>query len=262
MIVRTYIDEARTRVDTERDAFVAKLAAFDTFVTRVSDLSTESTPATPPSVTATAGTRARDDASADERCRGVRKAFDETIRPHSIADVEGSEPLLETIRKEFTDSIAIALAPATAPSFSPELRRTIVAEADARRAELEVACRALEKEARRLENARELVDEAAAWIADADETPLTDLGFEALRDRHETLAGHRDRCEELAHRRQAFLEATTNQGTDAGIRHRTLFSYLYRELPNDYPVLATVASLDRVCNRCQRAVRSHLVRRA
>lgn len=261
MVVNHHLDEARTRVDTEQDVLAAKLEAFDTFVTRVSGLSTESTPATSPRVTATAGTRAHDDSLADEQCRAVRRAFDETIRPHSIVDVEGSESSLETIRNEFTDSIAVALAPATDPSFSPELRRTIVAEANARRAEIEVVCRALEKESLQLENVQEIVADISAWIAEANDTPLGDIGFRTLQNRHETLADHRDQCAELAHRRQEFLEESTNQGVEAGIQHRTLFSYLYQELPNDYPVLATVASLDSVCNECQRVVRSHLVRR-
>lgn len=77
-------------------------------------------------------------AETDERgCRRVRRAFEETVRPHSTADVENGEPLLESVR--------------------------------------------------------------------ADETPLSALGFETLRCRHETLADHRERCQRLADRRQAFL---------------------------------------------------------
>ena len=94
------------------------------------------------------------------------------------------------------------------------------------------------------------------------EAAVTNLGFGALQRRHETLASHRDRCEELARERQVFLEGTTNDGIDVGVRHRSVLPYLYQDFPVDHPVLATAAELDQTCWECQRAVRDHLVRRA
>lgn len=103
--------------------------------------------------------------------------------------------------------------------------------------------------------------EAVSAKLDADETPLTDLGFGQLQRRHETLGRHRDRCEELTGRRQEFLREITNQGAEAGIRHRNLVPYLYQDFPVDHPLLATVARLDDACTECQRAVRRYLIRR-
>jgi hypothetical protein len=262
MAVRTHIDQARPRVETERDAVESKLEALGAFVDRVSELSAEPSPPSPSGVTATAGAQLRAESSPDGRCRAVRTAFDETVRPHSVAEVDGSEPLLATIRSELTDSVAVALAPTTDVSFSPDLKRMIVAEAKARRTETDVLRRALEREETQLANAGDTVDDITAWIAETDETPLTDLGFEALRRRHETLARHRDRCEKLARRRQEFLGRTTSESVEAGVRHESLVPYLYEDFPVDHPVLATVARLDVACEACQRAVRDHLVRRA
>jgi hypothetical protein len=137
----------------------------------------------------------------------------------------------------------------------------VLAEAQSRRSEAAALQKALEREEANLDEAVGTVDETIAWIVDANETPLTDLGFGALQQRHETLANHRDRCEEVGRDRQGFLQKTTNNGVDAGVRHRSLMPYLYQEFPVDHPVLATVATLYETCQECQRAVRDHLVRR-
>jgi hypothetical protein len=160
-----------------------------------------------------------------------------------------------------TDGIAVALAPTTDVSFSTELEEAIIAESQARLAEAETLVAALDSERSALDDAASTVEHVTGWLTDTDETPLSDLGFDALRARHETLATHRDRCRALAERRQAFLDESTTLHSRAGISHRTLVPYLYEDFPVDHPVLSTAASLDAVCLDCQRAVRDHLVRR-
>jgi hypothetical protein len=259
--VETYVDRAGVRVRAEREAVAAKRDAFEAFRDRVSEIPASTPTAATGRTMATAGQGFRADGSGDDRCRRVRTAFAETVQPHSVADVDGGESLLATIRSEFTDAIAVALAPTTEPSFSPELKRLLLSEAADRRTEADVTCRALAREQSELDDAADTVDGITTWIAGADETPLTDLGFEELRDRHERLADHRAACEDLVRDRQAFLRETTNRGTDLGIRHRSLLGYVYGELPVEHPVLATAARLEVTCRECQRAVRDHLVRR-
>ena len=261
MTVTTHIESAESRVRAEREAVERKREAFETFAERVADLSTEPIPSAAAGVTATAGPRRRGESGATDRCRAVRTAFAETIRPHSLDDTDGSESLLSTIRTELTDGIAVALAPTTDVSFSTELEEAIIAESQARLAEAETLVAALDSERSALDDAASTVEHVTGWLTDADETPLSDLGFDALRARHETLATHRDRCRALAERRQAFLDESTTLHSRAGISHRTLVPYLYEDFPVDHPVLSTAASLDAVCLDCQRAVRDHLVRR-
>lgn len=261
MPVQTHIDQARTCVQAERETVDAKLDAIDGFVDQIGDLSTTPTPSTTETITAGGGL-VRAESNPEDRCRTVRTVFAETIRPHSVADVDDPESLLETIRSELSEGIAVALAPTTDTGFTAELKRAILSEAATLRAETGVLRQALVREDDHLETAGETVDEIAGWITDADETPLTDLGFGALQQRHETLARHRDQCDELAEQRQEFLKETTNEGIDVGIRHRTLVPYLYRELPVDHPLLVTTARLEDACAECQRAVRQHLIRRA
>jgi hypothetical protein len=269
MPVETRVDRARTRVRTERgaidaklDAIDAKLDAIDEFVDRVEELSTDCARSSAGGPVATGSGLVRADPATGSRCRTVRTAFAETIRPHSVAGVDGTEPVLETVREEFTDALAVALAPTTGASFTPELERTVVATAESRRSEATAVRRALGREEARLDDPAATVDDVVAWIVDANETPLTDLGFDALRRRHETIAGRRDRCEDAARERQTFLRGTTNDGLGAGVRHRSLVPYPYREFPVDHPVLSTVASLGATCRECQRAIRDHPVRRA
>ena len=260
MSALTHIDQAGTRVQAEQEVVAEKIDAFDAFVRRVAELSTGQTPSSA-GMAATTGTQLRVDSATDDHCRTVRRAFDETVRPHSVADGDGSESLLETIREELTDTIALALAPTTDVSFSPELKQMVISKTRARRAESTALHEALGREERHLADVGAAVDDITAWLVDANETPLTDLGFDALERRHETLTSHRDRCEELVHRRQQFLDETTKNGVAAGVRHEHLIPSLYRDFPVDHPVLATVANLDAICDEGQRTVRDHVVRR-
>lgn len=260
MVVDSHITTAQQCLRTEREAVDAKLAAFDEFVDRVSDVATEPSPASSTALTTTSGVRQHAGSGADAGCREVRTAFAETVRPHSVEDGEG-ESLLETIRAELGEQLAVALAPTTDASFTPTLRQGVLDEARARRAETETLDRVLARETQQLDDASALVEDVTAWLADVDETPLTALGFDALAGRQDTLASYRARCADLAERRQAFLDETTNRGVEVGVSHRSLCPYLYGDLVVDHPVLATVASLDAVSEDCQRAVREHLVRR-
>ncbi|WP_435197445.1 DUF7260 family protein [Natronomonas sp. EA1] len=262
MVVDSPLDEARATVRTELEATDGKLDAFETFIRRVREIRPQHPSASTVGPTTAGGsTRLSMETPGANRCRTVRTAFDETVRAHSVADIDTAEPLLETIREEFTDAIAVALAPTTDASFTPDLKRAVIEEAQSRRAEAEAFRTALAREHEQLDEAAAVVDETIAWIEDVNGTPLTDLGFDSLRDRHETLAAYRDQCATVARARQAFLQETTANGMDAGVRHRRLVSYLYPELPVDYPVLAGIATLDETCRECQRAVREHLSRR-
>lgn len=260
MPVTTYVDRASERVDAEQDAVAAKQRAFDAFVDRVREIPAESMQPASGGVTATVGAPLDAETADVDRCRAVRTAAAETFHPECAGGDDRS--VLATVREELGDAVAAALSPTTDASFGPETKQAVLSEATNRRAKAVALRRALSAEATQLEAAGAVVEDVTAWIVEADETPLTALDFDALRRRHETLADHRDRCGELAEQRQAFLDSTTNEGVQAGVRHRSLIPYLYGDLPVDHPVLATVSRLDDACADCQRAVRTHLVRRA
>jgi hypothetical protein len=263
MLTETHIDHARDRVQAEQEAVDAKQAAFGSFINHVEDMSSEPAQSLSLGMRAAAGAQLQQGTSGTNRCREVRTAFGETVQPHSTADIDGTgpEPLLETIRHELSEAIAVALAPTTETSLTADIQRVVLTEADTRRTETIALGRALGREETVLEDATETVDTITAWIADANETPLTDRDFEALQDHHETLATHRRSCEELIYERQTFLQGATSLAAEAGVHHQSLVPYLYQDFPIDYPVLVTAVRLDSTCAECQRAVRDHLVRR-
>lgn len=261
MAVDTHVERARSRARAEREAIDDKLAAYEAFVRRVAETPPNRPPPSVAGITTDGGATHRPADASSDGCRSVRTAFDETIRPHSVADVDDAEPLLETVREEFTDGVAAALAPTTGATFTPELKELVLAEARSRRSEATAVQRALDREEAHLDGAAERVDAVVEWLVDANETALSDLGFDALRRRHETLAGHRDRCAAAARDRQEFLAGAANGGSGAVVGGQSLVQYLYWGFPVDHPVLATVAKLDATCRECQRAVRDHLVRR-
>jgi hypothetical protein len=263
-MISTHIDDAQERVDAEQDALDAKMDAVETFIDRVGEISPDSAATAQATTTqglATATATRVQTGTTTEGCTLVREAFAETIRPHSVADIDDSEPLLATVKAELTDSIAVALAANSNTPLSPGLKRAIVSEAESRRTEIEVMCRTLDSEATLLEEAAESVDEITSWLVEADETPLSEIGFEALQQRHERLAGYREQCEQLAARRQTFLRETTNEAAETGVRHEHIIPQLYEDFPVEYPVLSTASRLEELCQDCQRSVLDHLTRR-
>lgn len=257
MTIETHVDRARDRVRAELEALDAKRTALSDFADRVGDLSPETGPSQAAGVVAGGGTLVDGESATETGCRAVRTAFAESLQPHADA---GEASLLAAVRAEFSDSLAVALAPSTGASLTPDLKRTVLAAVDSRQTECVVLHRALEREADSLAVLGETVDETSNWLTAADETPLSSLGFPALRERHETLASYRERCRDRLDDRQSTLETTTSHDGTAGIRQRTLVESLYEDFPVEYPGLSTLARLDSTCADCQRAVRDHLVR--
>lgn len=255
----THLDAARDLARAERESVRGKLDAYDQFVARVQDLPLESShpgqraPALPAGGAQSSGSAA----STETGCASVRAAFRDTVRPYSVEDID-DEPLLETIRSELSDSIAVALAPTTDTGFTSSLRDAIVTAVESRGVEAHAMQAGLDAELDELAAASETLEPVLTWLYDADETPLTDLDFDQLRARHAKLAAHRERCAQLLADRQAFLHQSTKHAGQAGMRHRSLVRYLYADLPVVFPVLAAGVRVETLCADAQRAVREHL----
>jgi hypothetical protein len=259
MIDDAELDRARAAVEHERAAAGAKADAFEGFVDRVSDLPTSEQPSAPESGSHSGGSVVAPTSTAGS-CRAVRAAFAETVRPESVADVDDSEPLLATIRAELNDHVASALSQSSDTAFSPQLKEAILRESAARIAEIQVFRDLLTTEREHLDDAHALVADVTEWVTSADQTPLTDLGFDALAHRHEGLAAHRDRCAQRLRERQQFLDGET-AASGASFSHRGVVTWVYGDCSVTYPVLDAVLRLEAACTDCQRRVRQHLTRR-
>jgi hypothetical protein len=262
MAVETHVDHARTRVEAEREALEDKRTAIGRFAERVGEVPTAGAPSTAGQPVAAGATQSLAARPATDGCQAVRQAFAETIRPHSVEDVADPEPLLATIRTELSETVAAALAPDTTTRLTPTLRRSVAAEARDRRRETAVTIDALGRERSSLEDAAAVVEDLTDWLVAANEDPLEELGFDALRERHERLDEGRDRLEDVVAERQAYLQGATSAGGEVAVGHESLVTYLYQDFPVDHPVLATAARLEEACAGAQRTVRDHLVGRA
>lgn len=279
MTVETHVDRARDRVAAERDATAGERRAYERFRSTVASIPTVSAPGTGAGEgsardgfgagtgagPAAGGVRAvagGTSAASTDGCRRVREAFAETVRPHSDRDGADGEPLLATVREELGDAVAVALSPKTDHGLTPPVASAIESAVGDRLAEIAVFDRTLKREAASLRSAHEAIREVTDWLTSADETPLSALGFDDLRRRHEALADRIETCEALLADRQADLDRTASRGGAVGIRHRSTVAYLYDDFPVSHPVLSTVARLVETLAECQRAVRDHLIRRA
>lgn len=258
--VHTRVSDALEAAREERRRVRAKRSAFGEFERTLEEIpARRATGAGHGDVPSPLSVQARGEPTASvNRCRQVRKAFVGMIRPRLGDGV--SNPLSGAIEAELGTEIALALDPRTDAGFAPRVKEVLLTAAADRQIELSAIERALGTELRSLQVARDEIEAVTGWIADADETPLSELGFETLRARHETLSTHQKRCGDVLRNRQAVLKGRSCEG-EVVLSHRGLVKHLYARFPAEYPVVATSARLIEVCEECQRTVRAHLVRR-
>ena len=270
MTVETHVQQALDRVREEQGVIEEKQRAYKRFISGIEEVPIEPLSTDQPTtqqgglqtVTGPIATISSGSSGGPKGQTQVRELFAETVRPHSTADIEDPETLLETIGVELSDQIAMALTPQNATTgFTNGLKQGVLSEAAQRRQELRAMKRALDREEASLVEAKDTIDEVLEWITEANETALTEFEFAALRARHERLGEFRDQTETIAQERQSLLHATTSVDAQVGITQQELVNCLYDGFPVAYPVLSTIVRIEQICDECQRAIRAHLVRR-
>lgn len=257
MTIETHLHRARERVANERDAVTATRDALEQFQTRVRQQSPTGARAESSGQTTGGAVAARAVSQGTDDLEEIRSAFGATVATHTPHD-----SVLTALEHELGEEVALALAPTTNAAFTPQLQQELCSRTAARKRELAVTLTALDGEREALAAHHETVDAVVSWLTDADETPLSALGFDELRARHEQLDEFRTACATRLDDRQTWLAATTSEQAQVGVPHRSLITSLYEDFPVDYPVVATLTRLCEVCEDAQRAVRDHLVRRA
>lgn len=261
MTIELRTPEAIERADAERERVERKVEAFEAFADRVSDVSPDGgrnagASGAPGAVgpNATGANALAVGTTTGGGTEAVREAFRETVLPHAEADA-----MQAALADELSPDLAAALSPAVG-GFSAGLRDRLRSRAEKRRAECRLLADGIAAERDRLREFADELETVTGWLAEADETPLLQLGFEELRARHDRLAEFRETCDDLAERRQASLGETRRDGL-TGIRERELRDHLYADFEADNPVLADLAELDAALAECQRSVRRHLCAR-
>lgn len=264
MTVTTHVQMALECVERDREQLADRIDALERFARGVDAIQPVS-PAGPTMTAATGGgtlaASAAGSSPSSNRCREVRDLFATTV---GAARDEASRPAStrEQLGDEFGEELALVLSSDHDRQFTPDVKAALLSAVRNRRAELNAVDAALSTEAASLRSAAATVESITDWLVRADETPLSELGFDELRDRHETLSDHRERCRRALRDRQDVLHGTTSPNDAARISHRQLVESLYAGNETSHPVLETVSRLEACCADCQRAVRDHLVRRA
>jgi len=264
----TAVHRALECVDEERDAVRDRGTAFETFAQRVRAVPAEQPGSVQPQQTATALSTTVTQAPPPQgstpstpisRCVTVREAFAETVRPHSVADLEADESLVETVAAELTEDIAVALVAES--DWTPALKSAVREAISTRQREIESLQELLQRECSALEAAIEEIDEIVDWLRETADESLLQCDFDALQAKHERLEEYRDRLEARIDRRQAQFSESTNRYGPGGTRYRSVVTSVYSDLSVRYPLLSTVTRLYGICDGCQRSVRSQLTRR-
>lgn len=257
------LSDALNLVTTEQDQINNKLKAFDRFAVGVNRISTDTQIESSGSNTACEARQKslsvdlNNTSAKDSRIETVRSLFSETVRPHSVEDIEQSEPLLVTIREEFSEEIALALAPSTSQPFTKNLKSAILSSVKQCRYELKAMDRGLVVEKNNLETAISLNETLHQWLnAETQPTELAD--FDSLKTRHEQLDEFRAEWEQLVTERQTTIHTTTNSNFSASMPHDALVEYIYQPLPVTYPVLSAGAKLIISCEERQQAICRYL----
>ena len=261
--LETHLADALQLVTTEQEKINNKLKAFDRFAVGVSQISTV------PEVESTA-TRAMHNQNQqplsvatqsvsdnDSRIQKVRSLFAKTVRPHSLEDIGKPEPLLVTIREEFSEEIALALAPSTNQQFTKNLKSAILSSVDRCQSNLKTMDNGLTAEKKSLENSISLSESLNEWLVSEWKFAERE-GFDALKDQHEQLNEFRDQCEQLAVDRQSTIHTKRNNTLSADLSHSMLVDYLYQPLPVTYPILSASTQMINKCDTQQRTIRMYL----
>ena len=259
------IYDALDRVADEETHVATKSKAVDEFCVRVRELSPQSaqTAGTAHTSTVATGTTVHRVQTGTETdlCRRICGVFAETIRPHSVADVDSDESLLTTLPAELGEEIAVALSPSSGTTDSPALQAAVLTSATARLDELETMEKALRAERKSLRSALDDIEKIVRFENPRQETALLYSSFEELRSAHDRLTVARERCDRISRDRQGTIHGTAACRSNARVSHSSLVEYLYSDAAADYPVLSTIARLDQQYAERQRAVRDHLTRR-
>ncbi len=259
----THLAEALQLVTTEQEKINDKLKAFDRFAVEVSRISVR--PEIGSTVTTTMHNGNQQPLSVatqsipdnDPRIQKVRSLFAKIVRPHSLEDIEQPEPLLVTIREEFSEEIALRLAPSTSQQFTKNLKSAILSSADQCQSDLKAMDKGLTVEKQNLKKAISISKKINDWLISKPKN-FEQEDFETLKNQHEQLDDFRNQCEQLAVDRQSMIHTKTNNTLSANMSHTILIDYLYQPLPVTYPILSASVQMADTCDTRQRVIRKYL----
>lgn len=248
-----HVSEAASIVDEERTRLAAERDAFDVFARRVATMEvSEATAAMPAAGGIATATATGQDGGLDS----VKAAYRDTVMDVDHYDADYGEPLGENLAAELGDGLAYAVVDGR--QFTPQLKSALLdasREASRRRSSF---LSTLEEEAESLSEAAETIeaiDEEQESIAAA---PLSQRSWGGLVRDWNRLGDLTDRCRSSMQERQ---DRTRSLSASLPSERPDLHEYLYSGLPVTHPVLADVAALSEAIETRRSQVLQAITRR-
>ncbi len=229
---RTNVRAAIEAIRVEYEAITAEQEALSAFESRVEGLATAGpTPTVEGGAVGVVGATNGGSAGMAE----LRDAYRETVMAVDHYDRDYGESFPVNIANEFGDGVAGAVL--ANETLSPQVKRAVIASAREGTTRRERYLDTLDKERRRLDEAGETLEDAAASCEAVDGDRLRRRSFEELQGRFQRLDDERETLEATLERRQGKVQ----DGVTFGWQRRdseSVYRYLYRDIDATYPVLA------------------------
>lgn len=229
---RTNVRAALEAIRAEYEAITAEQEALSAFESRVEGLATAGPTSTVKGggVGVVGATNGGSSGMAE-----LREAYRETVMAVDHYDRDYGESFPVNIANEFGDGVAGAVL--ANDTLSPQVKQAVIASAREGTTRRERYLETLDRERRHLDEAGEVLGNAAAKCEEVDGDRLRRRSFEELQNRFERLDDERESLEMTLEQRQEQVQ----EGVTFGWQRRdseSVYRYLYRDIDPTYPVLA------------------------
>lgn len=237
--IETSLGEARAALRAERRRCVDENAAFRSFCAAVADVQPS---ASAGSSAGPLAVKTVDRTGVSSPLSAVRRAYERTVMEVPHYEEEYGDTYEESLRAEFGDDIAAGVT-SSASTFSPELRRAVVAAGESAARERREFLDLLDAEFESLDAVEDGIERTVTDLSSLDDRPLSSRSFGELVALRDDVRALRDELDERARGRQRTL--VTHRRTLSGLVP-SVTDYLYYDIDCEYPGLDALASARRL----------------
>jgi hypothetical protein len=225
---REQVTEERRRTANERDAFRA-------FVRKLRDIQprTQTTTGGVPAIQVTTG-------GPDDRLGAVEGAYRSTVMSVPHYTDEYDESYEEHVRGAFNADIAAVLT--DGPRFEPHHRQAVIAGATSAAQRREALLVEVDDELASLDEHADAVRAIQNEVRDAEDVPFSTCSFGSLEGYFTRMDTLETKCTTILEDRQSTL-VRQRRRISLPIDAPDIATYLYQDLPVNYPIVATLADL-------------------
>lgn len=227
------LDDAEAAVETEIRLTTAERDAFQAFIDRVGELS-------PRAAATTSGLAPVQTVTRTDGLTSIRKAYESTVMAVSHYEKEYDEPYATNVRTELGPDVATLLT--SGQVFEPHHKHAVLTAAEEAKNLRGKLVDALEEERQSVQEFREPLCTVATNIASLETTEPEAQSSKLLDGYRRRLDVLEQRCHELISMRQSRV-VDGRRALALPISGPDIPTYVYQDLPTNYPVVATLTEL-------------------